>query len=201
MGTQERRERQKRVTRASILDAARQIAASEGWSAVTIRRIADQIEYTSPIIYQYFGSKEDALVAVVIEGYRALEATMSISLKTRDADEIMLALTRAYLAFVRAQPRVYELMHGMGGVTIDPQIRANAASGMCQLTMEVLQRWAEDKEIVFVDVQKTIEVISGVLHGMASMAMLPNIGFDRAAELALETVQDLLWSWQTNLRA
>jgi AcrR family transcriptional regulator len=199
MGTQERRERQKQVTRASILDAARQIAASEGWSAVTIRRIADQIEYTSPIIYQYFNSKEDALVAVVMEGYQALEAAMSIPLETRDTDEMVLVLTRAYLNFVQAQPRVYELMHGMGGVTIDPLIRANAASSMCQLTLEVLQSWAEEKGIVLLDVQKTVEIISGVLHGMACMGMLPNIGFERAEQLAVEAVQDLLWSWQSNL--
>ncbi len=199
MGTQERRERQKQVTRASILDAARQIASSEGWSAVTIRRIADHIEYTSPIIYQYFASKEDALNAVVIEGYLALEAAMSIPLETRDANENMLVLTRAYLDFVQAHPRVYELMHGMGGVTIDPFIRANAALSMCQLTAKVLQSWAEDREIVLLDVQKTVEIISGVLHGMACMGILPNIGFKRAEQLAVEAVQDLLWSWQSNL--
>ncbi|WP_216329771.1 TetR family transcriptional regulator, partial [Deinococcus aestuarii] len=51
MTAQARRARHKQATREGILQAALTIGEQEGWAAVTIRRIADAVEYTSPIIY------------------------------------------------------------------------------------------------------------------------------------------------------
>ena len=62
MGIKERRERQRREVRGGILDAARGIAVAEGWRSVTIRKIAERIEYSPPVIYEHFDSK-DELVA------------------------------------------------------------------------------------------------------------------------------------------
>src|SRR5687768_16278471 len=59
MGIKERREREKQVTRQSILTAAHRIARQEGWPALTIRKVADEIEYSTPMIYEYFTNKEE----------------------------------------------------------------------------------------------------------------------------------------------
>ncbi|MBD0354009.1 MAG: helix-turn-helix transcriptional regulator, partial [Rubrobacteraceae bacterium] len=69
MGIKERRERQRRELRSSILSAAREIASEEGWGAVTIRKIAGRIEYSPPMLYGYFDSKEDILLELVRMGY------------------------------------------------------------------------------------------------------------------------------------
>ena len=69
MGIKERRERQKQELRAGILAAAREIASEEGWQAVTIRKIAALIEYSPPVIYEHFGSKEEILLELVRTGY------------------------------------------------------------------------------------------------------------------------------------
>jgi AcrR family transcriptional regulator len=47
----ERRQKEKEEIKQSILDAARKIAAEEGWNALTIRKIADEIEYTSRCLF------------------------------------------------------------------------------------------------------------------------------------------------------
>src|SRR5215472_17383687 len=61
MGIQERREREKQEVRKKILDAARELFAREGYEAVTMRRIADKIEYSPTAIYFHFKDK-DALI-------------------------------------------------------------------------------------------------------------------------------------------
>src|SRR5215831_17182373 len=63
MGFKERRDRERTEMRQAILHAASEIAAQEGWHAVTIRRVAERIEYSPPTIYEYFESKEALLEA------------------------------------------------------------------------------------------------------------------------------------------
>ena len=61
MGTLERKQRLKEEVRTRILEASWQIVKDEGWHALSMRKIADAIEYTAPIIYGYFENKEAIL--------------------------------------------------------------------------------------------------------------------------------------------
>jgi AcrR family transcriptional regulator len=54
----------------AILAAARDIAAQEGWQAVTIRKVADRIEYSRPMIYEHFENKDAVLLELMREGFR-----------------------------------------------------------------------------------------------------------------------------------
>ena len=113
MGVRERRERERRVLRKSILEAAREIAAAEGWPAVTIRRVAEKIEYSPPVIYEHFGSKEQIVVEMLREGFREMLAEMRAALDAhKDPVAGMIALGRAYWAFAVAHPEMHVGMHG-----------------------------------------------------------------------------------------
>jgi AcrR family transcriptional regulator len=68
----ERKLRDKQARRAQIIRAARRIAELEGWSNVTVRRLADEISYSQPVLYAHFGSRERILDAVAIEGFQEL---------------------------------------------------------------------------------------------------------------------------------
>src|SRR6202011_1127490 len=85
MGVKERRDRERLEMRRAILDAAREIAAQEGWQAVTIRRVAEKIEYSPPTIYEYFQSKEAILEAEMHEAFRLL---MDALREARDAHTV-----------------------------------------------------------------------------------------------------------------
>jgi hypothetical protein len=61
MASKERILRLKDETRANILEASLDIVKEEGWAALSMRKIADKIEYTAPIIYEYFENKEAIL--------------------------------------------------------------------------------------------------------------------------------------------
>src|SRR5262247_2209319 len=72
MGIKERQERDREAVRRAILDAARELFVSEGFQNVSIRKIAERIEYSPAAIYSYFPSKDDIFFALAEEGFRLL---------------------------------------------------------------------------------------------------------------------------------
>lgn len=118
MGIKERRQRQRQQLRGGILSAAREIASTEGWGAVTIRKIAAIVEYSPPVIYEYFDSKEDLLLELVREGYTAqLRAIEEARNSSDDPEEALLAMARAWCRFAFESPDLYQVMYGLGGVS------------------------------------------------------------------------------------
>src|ERR1044071_5513929 len=110
MVTAARRERQRRGGRQGILDAARAIAARDGWQAVTVRRLAEQVEYSPPVIYQYFANKDAVLLELVREGFRILRAALDAA---RDGapqpEDALLQMAHAYWAFAWDSPDLYQV--------------------------------------------------------------------------------------------
>ena len=86
MGFEARREREKLELRKAILEAALATAQKEDWQKVTIRKIAEQIEYTPPIIYELFDNKDAVLLALKLEAYSKkldyIEKSLSHSMTT-----------------------------------------------------------------------------------------------------------------------
>ena len=72
MGIKERQERDREAVRRSILDAARELFVAEGFQNVSIRKIAERIEYSPAAIYGYFPSKDDIFFELAEEGFRLL---------------------------------------------------------------------------------------------------------------------------------
>lgn len=111
MGTAERRERERVAVRARILDAAREVFAAGGYDAVTMRGIADRIEYTAAALYRHFPDKEALLDAVVQADFRtfadALRATVG---EEPDPVERIRLAGHAYVAFAGRFPSHYRLL-------------------------------------------------------------------------------------------
>ncbi len=74
MGTKERQDRERQAVTASILTAARDLFVAEGYQSVSIRKIAERIEYSPAAIYSYFASKDDIFLALAEEGFHRLDA-------------------------------------------------------------------------------------------------------------------------------
>jgi AcrR family transcriptional regulator len=72
MGTKERQERERTKVRQAILDAARDLFVKQGFEHVSIRKIAERIEYSPAAIYSYFPSKDDIFFALAEEGFLLL---------------------------------------------------------------------------------------------------------------------------------
>src|SRR5438128_3863248 len=72
MGIIERRERERGEVRRKILDAAHDLFAREGYDRVTMRRIADAIEYSPTTIYNHFEDKDDLVQSLCEEDFARL---------------------------------------------------------------------------------------------------------------------------------
>lgn len=72
VGTKERQERERNALRRAILDAARELFVAEGFTNISMRKIADRIEYSAAAIYGYFPSKDHIFFALADEGFGIL---------------------------------------------------------------------------------------------------------------------------------
>jgi AcrR family transcriptional regulator len=114
MGSKERIHRLKEQTRVNILDAAHEIVKDEGWQALSMRKIADKIEYTAPIIYEYYANKEAILLELTKKGFVLLAERMKEArdLHTDLAAQIE-AMWLAYWNFAFKETEYYQLMFGV----------------------------------------------------------------------------------------
>jgi AcrR family transcriptional regulator len=194
-----RGQRERRADPEAILEAARAIARNEGWSAVTIRKIADALRYTSPIIYEHFANKEAALTEVLRRGFRDLEAALRrAGGSADDPTGRLVAMAEAYWSFASGQPEVYQIMHGMGGVAPDPRETAEGARGVCALALEAVRAWAAEAGVRLDDPLEATELLWAALHGVACLGLADRLGDGEAKSrrMARRVVLDLLSGWR-----
>jgi AcrR family transcriptional regulator len=111
MGTKERQERERLRTRQAILDAARDLFVTEGYRNVSMRKVAERIEYSAAAIYSYFPSKDDIFFALAEEGFRLLaERVLATVQHIPDPLDRLRAGLQAFYAFSRTNPEYFELM-------------------------------------------------------------------------------------------
>ncbi|HVS95822.1 MAG TPA: TetR/AcrR family transcriptional regulator [Puia sp.] len=114
MGSKERIHRLKEQTKVNILDAAYDIVKDEGWQALSMRKIADRIEYTAPIIYEYYANKEAILHELTRKGFVMLAERMKEARdKHQDLAAQIEALWLAYWNFAFQEKEYYQLMFGV----------------------------------------------------------------------------------------
>src|SRR5271168_5651604 len=125
----ERKLRDKEARRAQIISAARQIAESEGWPSVTVRRLSDEISYSQPVLYAHFGSREGILAAVAIEGFQELGLALEKARKRVKRGNAVESVAAAYLEFAASLPALYEVMFSLslsvpfGAAATPPELR------------------------------------------------------------------------------
>ena len=113
LGVKERQERERVATSRAILDAAREQFVAEGYQNVSIRKIAEKIEYSPAAIYSYFPSKDDIFLALAEEGFRMLFASSAdcamAQAKETPVDCVRAAFWHLY-EFSKEHPEYYALM-------------------------------------------------------------------------------------------
>jgi AcrR family transcriptional regulator len=115
MGITERRLRQKEEVRSSILSTAWRMVKEEGWQSLSIRKIADAIEYSVPVIYDHFENKETIMLEFAKEGFQLLSKRIQKAKeKSNNPAEQIKAIADAYWNFAFKNKEHYQLMYGMG---------------------------------------------------------------------------------------
>jgi AcrR family transcriptional regulator len=110
MGVKERRTREREARRRAILDAARDLFVAEGYDNVSIRKIAERIEYSPAGIYRYFAGKEDIFFALAEAGFRRFDRAMKAIPSGPDPLDTLKRRAWQYYEFSKAQPEYFALM-------------------------------------------------------------------------------------------
>jgi AcrR family transcriptional regulator len=114
MASADRKQRIKDDTRKNILEAAMRIGREEGWQALSMRKIADIIEYTPPVIYEYFANKEALMQELTKMGYCMLAKDMRVARDKQELPEKQLEdMWLTYWNFAFAEKELYQLMFGI----------------------------------------------------------------------------------------
>ncbi len=163
----ERREREKAAVKAATLKASRELAKQYGWPKVSIRKIAKEIQYTPPVIYQHFKNKEAILMELEMQGFRklkfALEDTMS---KGGEPIPRLLSLTATAWDWAFEEADLYQVMFNLDSIHATPPNR-KALSESAEVVLKTL------KEIHLFEsqVEEYFFTWWSLLHGYISLIM------------------------------
>ena len=110
MGVKERREREKSETRDKILDAARELFVTEGFEGVSMRKVAEKIEYSPTAIYVHFADKQELFRELCHQDYARLAEVFQSSVMSTDPVERLKQIGAIYLDFGSRYPNHYKFM-------------------------------------------------------------------------------------------
>lgn len=116
MGVTERRERERQETRQLILDAARELFVLEGYESVSMRKIAEKVEYSPTAIYHHFRDKQALIEELCVHDFRALAAAFLRIGRVEDPVERIGRIGEAYVAFGLQNPSQYRFMFMTAGI-------------------------------------------------------------------------------------
>jgi AcrR family transcriptional regulator len=175
MGITERRQRQKDEVRTNILSTAWQIVKEDGWEAVSIRKIADAIEYSIPVIYDHFENKEAILWEFAKEGFRMLSKKIQQAKeKSDDPHEQLKAIADAYWNFAFRNKEYYQLMFGMGMPGCEIEKCFTERAGFRNLVMEPITSIISKGKNPQVNPCLKYYTFWSILHGLISMKNMRN---------------------------
>lgn len=173
MGSKERISRQKEETRSNILKAAREIVKEEGWQGLSMRKIADKIEYTAPIIYEYFANKEAILQELTCKGFRILTKDLETAKEiSDDPAEQLENMWLAYWNFALENKEMYQLMYGVE-MTCCAQRNTDTDAPYVLITNVIAEIMGNKNPIPEVIKQKYFTFFS-VIHGLISINIVGN---------------------------
>lgn len=130
MGVKERRLREKSEVRDKILDAARELFITEGYDGVSMRKVAEKIEYSPTAIYLHFADKEELFHELCQEDFARLAEVFQSAAMPTDPVERLRFIGRTYIDFGIHYPNHYKLMfmtaHPVGELSEDDcEIKGN----------------------------------------------------------------------------
>lgn len=188
MASKDRILRLKEETRINILDASLQIVKEEGWPALSMRKIADVIEYTAPIIYEYFSNKEAILLELTRKGFLILNRDMQAAKeKHRLPAKQLEAMWLAYWNFAFAEKELYQVMFGVGANCCELCEIMPEAEVPSMMVSEIIEELMTPNKPTEDEVCVKYYTFWSVIHGLISINMVRRTTSDEITHEVLKT--------------
>ena len=175
MGINERKEKQKLEIRKLILDASMKLFAEEGFSKVSIRKIADIIEYSPTTIYLYFKDKNEILFHLCEMGFIQMAEFNKDLYGIANPLERLHKMGENYIRFGMQYPEYYDLMFIQLAPmeTLEQMKCSEWSNGDTALhgLMQIIQECMDQGLLAKGDVKAASMAIWGMVHGLVSLAL------------------------------
>lgn len=195
MGVLERRVRHREVLRQQILDAAREVFVKEGYENVSMRKIAEKIEYSPTTIYLYFRDKNELLTCLTEETFsRLVEIIQKITQEEPSPGKQLDCCLRAYIDFGLTNPDHYKV-----AFLIRSEQNFMAEGTMARhgynVMREILAECIRTHVVRTVDLDVGIQTLWAGIHGLTSLLILhpqfPWADRRKLIESVIETIAGL----------
>ena len=199
MGIAQRRERQKAEIRELILDASRRIVLEEGYEALSMRKIAEAIEYAPSTIYLHFESRDEIARELVRDGFEVFSGYFRPAAAIIDPWERLAELGRLYIKFALERPESYRLifMTKFSDAVVPPKQSHEEAEDTGGQVFTLLRGTVEElvrtKRMRTIDPSLGAELAWASMHGLVSLRLacenMPFTDIRSASEEMVETLR------------
>jgi len=173
MGIAERKLRQKEEVKTSILRAAWNLVLQDGWQSLSIRKIADAIEYSVPVIYDHFQNKEAILLEFTRKGFQLLNDELEKAVAAHNLPEAQLeAMADAYWRFAFNHAEYYQLMYGLGMPSCEIVRQIPELGRFTSLVLETVRGLIASGNRKDADAMLKLHTFWSMLHGLISINMM-----------------------------
>ncbi|MGA3091604.1 MAG: TetR/AcrR family transcriptional regulator [Terriglobales bacterium] len=176
MGVRERRAREKSETRDKILDAARELFVTEGYEGVSMRRVAEKIEYSPTAIYVYFADKQDLFHELCQQDYARLAEVFQSAAMSSDPVERLRQIGGTYTEFGIRYPNHYRFMFMTPHPPHEPDEEDREVMGNPEVDAYALLKWAVQQAIdaerfrpELQDAELISQTLWAAVHGVISL--------------------------------
>lgn len=177
MSTSERKIKHRREVRTSILEAAREVVLKEGWEALSVRKIAEAIDYSVPVIYDHFINKEALLLEFVKQGFELLNNQLTKAKDSTEDPELQIkAIGYGYWNFSHDHKEYYRLMFGLGIPSCEAVKEITELHQFVQLVMEPINTLIKDNQEKRTDPRVKFKTLWSFLHGLISIDLMDITG-------------------------
>jgi AcrR family transcriptional regulator len=200
MGIAERKIRQKEEVRTSILNAAWQIVTEEGWQALSIRKIAEAIEYSVPVIYDHFANKEAILYELTKQGFNALNQQLIKARKRSTHPEKQLEdMAHAYWEYAFDNKAQYQVMYGLGIPSCETVLQIPEIGSFTELITQPIKELITKGKNGNADPLLKLQTFWSMLHGLVSINMMNNN--EQKQELNQRVIQDFIAGFISGIKS
>jgi AcrR family transcriptional regulator len=199
MGIKERQARQKEILRQEILDSARELFVKEGYENVSMRKIAEKIEYSPTTIYIYFKDKSELLYHLCEETFAKLVSEFEkLGDDLSDPIAVLKKCGRIYIEFGLKYPNHYKVTFMLNLEPDEAQGRHLSEDSMGMKAFgylrKIVQECVKQKKFREVDAETTSQALWSGVHGLTSLLIahpnFPWVDKERLIDSTLDMMID-----------
>ncbi|MFP4975890.1 TetR/AcrR family transcriptional regulator [Paenibacillus sp. CN-4] len=169
----------------TIVTAAGELADELGTDQLSLASLAARLGVRSPSLYNHIGGLPELKKALARHGLAQLYEAMRSALDAEaDEDMEILAIGRAYVAYARRRPGVYELT--LRAPDQNNPGAEEAGRRILGLIMEVIRK--RESELEEEELLHTVRGLRSLLHGFASLEQHGGFGMELDRDVTLTKI-------------